>query len=50
MQRDSAVLELVERCVVVFIDADELLLKSFQFVFVLRILIEKLLQFHLEFG
>ena len=43
-------LELMEWCVVVFIDADELLLKSFQFVFVLWILIEKFLQFHLEFG
>ena len=38
----SAVLELVERGVIVFVNPDEVLLKTFKLVFVLWILVNKL--------
>ena len=49
MQRDCAVLELVEWCVIILVDLDELLLKTFQLVLILRILTQKQLEFGLEF-
>ena len=49
MQRDCAVLELVEWSVIILVDLDELLLKTFQLVLILRILTQKQLKFGLEF-
>ena len=49
MQRDCAVLKLMERSVIVLVDLDELLLKTFQLVLILRILTQKQLEFGLEF-
>lgn len=43
VERDGAVLELVERGIVVLIDSEELLLQSLKFVFILRIRADQLL-------
>ncbi len=43
MQRNRAVLELVERCVIVLVDADKLLLEPLEFVLILGVLIKQLL-------
>ena len=43
-------LELVEGCVVVLVDADELLLESLKLVLVLRVRVEELLELQFEFG
>lgn len=50
VQRDCAVLELVEGRVVVLVDGQELLLQPLQLVFILRVLTDQLLQLVLEFG
>ena len=42
VQIHCTVLELVERGVIVLVNSDEILLKTFQFVFVLWILVNKL--------
>ena len=44
MQGDIAMLELVERSIVVFIDRDELLLQSFQLVLVLGVVLDTCVQ------
>ena len=48
VERHCAVLELVERCVIVLVDAEELLLESLQLVLVLRVLTDQLLQLDLQ--
>ena len=42
MQIHCAVLELVERGIIVFVNRDKVLLKTFKFVFVLWILVNEL--------
>ena len=44
VERDCAVLELVEGGVVVFVYANEFLLKALEFVLVLRVLVDQLLK------
>jgi len=39
MERYCAVFKLVERCIVIFVDLNEVLLKSFKFIFILWILL-----------
>ena len=42
MQIHCTVLELVEGCVIVFVNSDEILFQTFKFVFVLWILVNEL--------
>ena len=48
VQRDCAVFELMKRSVVIFINLDEFLFESFQFVFILRVGLHQEGQFLLE--
>lgn len=48
VQRDRAVLELVEGCVVVFVDAQKLLLKALQLILVRWVLADQLRQLVLQ--
>ena len=48
MQIHCTVLELMERSIIVFVDPDKILLKTFKFVLVLWILVNELLELELK--